>query len=426
MGVFETILAESTRRPGSLSRVIDRRAVKRDPMLRTSTTGMTSHLWELEMVPAFGLIRLCEDIDKLAKNTLDQNIFFESPVLRSAWPRLTSLLAPHGAWMLCLWESTGKDRSLRLFMPVRLNKVGFPAKKVLEPLANQFMPLGTPMIDKNCSDEAAETLFRLLADPCLRLPNIIDFIWQREGGKTHQTLERAATSLGLKTQLNVSFKRAALFPDADKGQEQRPTLSKKRRRELARQLRKLEELGPIKFDCARTSAHIHDAIESFLTLELKGWKGRKGTALYNHKKIAAFSRQIVSELAAENHCEIYSLNQNDKPIASLIMLGRDGRLVPWKMAFDESLSAYSPGMQVMVNATQILKGRRDFVEADSLAVADHVMMNRVWPDRVSIADLTIGLTPAAARQLDSVIEAKRRLQTLKSFAKKLLGKLGIG
>ena len=39
MGVFETILAESSRKPGGLSRVIERRAVKRDPMLRTSTTG---------------------------------------------------------------------------------------------------------------------------------------------------------------------------------------------------------------------------------------------------------------------------------------------------------------------------------------------------------------------------------------------------
>ena len=114
MGVFETILAQSSRKPSGLPGVLERRATKRDPMLRTSTTGLTSHLWELELVPAFGLIRLCEDIDQLAKRTLDRNIFFESPVLRAAWPRLTSLMAPRGAWMLCLWESTGKGRSLRL------------------------------------------------------------------------------------------------------------------------------------------------------------------------------------------------------------------------------------------------------------------------------------------------------------------------
>lgn len=423
MGVFETILAQSSRKPGGLTRVIERRAVKRDPMLRTSTTALTSHLWELELVPAFGLIRLCDDIDKLAANTLDQNIFFETPVLRSAWPRLTSLLAPHGCWMLCLWESTGSGRDLRLFMPVRLNKVGFPARKVLEPLANQFMPLGTPMIDRDCSDEAAETLLRLLADPNLRLPGVVDFTWQREGSESQLILERAAKNLGLQSKRNASFQRAALFPDPDKSIEPLPTLSKKRMRELKRQLRKLDEISPTEFTCASNSDSVHNAIEGFLTLELMGWKGRKGTALYNHKKIAAFSRQIVSELASANQCEIFSLTQNNKPIASLILLGRNGRLVPWKMAFDERLSAYSPGMQVMVEATRSLKQRANFVEADSLAVTDHVMMNRVWPDRIKITDLTVALRPEDKRLVEKVINAKRRVRWAKSFAKTLFSKL---
>ena len=423
MGVFETILAESSRKPGGLSRVIERRAVKRDPMLRTSTTALTSHLWELELVPAFGLIRLCDDIDKLAQRSLDQNIFFESPVLRSAWPRLTSLLAPRGCWMMCLWESTGNGRELRLFMPLRLNKVGFPARKVLEPLANQFMPLGTPMIDRDCGEEAAETLLRLLADPCLRLPKVIDFTWQRENSASQLLLEQAASNLGLSAKRNASFKRAALFRDPDGTIEPLPTLSKKRMRELRRQLRKLDDIAPTEFSCASDSDAVNSAIEGFLTLELRGWKGRKGTALYNHKKIAAFSRQIVSELASDGQCEIFSLNQNNKPIASLILLGRNGRLVPWKMAFNEKLSAYSPGMQVMVEATRAKKSRADFVEAESLAVADHVMMNRVWPDRVAITDLTIALTPDAAGQVDRVVDAKRRVRAAKTFAKSILSKL---
>ena len=423
MGVFETILAESSRKPGGLSRVIERRAVKRDPMLRTSTTALTSHLWELELVPAFGLIRLCDDIDKLAQRSLDQNIFFESPVLRSAWPRLTSLLAPRGCWMRCLWESTGNGRELRLFMPLRLNKVGFPARKVLEPLANQFMPLGTPMIDRDCGEEAAETLLRLLADPSMRLPQVIDFTWQRENSASQLLLEQAASNLGMSSKRNASFKRAALFPDPDRTIEPLPTLSKKRMRELRRQLRKLDDIGPTEFSCASDSDAVNSAIEGFLTLELRGWKGRKGTALYNHKKIAAFSRQIVSELASDGQCEIFSFNQNNKPIASLILLGRNGRLVPWKMAFNEKLSAYSPGMQVMVEATRALKSRANFIEADSLAVADHVMMNRVWPDRVAITDLTIALTPEAASQVDRVVDAKRRVRAAKTFAKSILSKL---
>ncbi|MCJ8308467.1 MAG: GNAT family N-acetyltransferase, partial [Rhizobiaceae bacterium] len=268
-----------------------------------------------------------------------------------------------------------------------------------------------------------ETLLRLLADPSMRLPQVIDFTWQRENSASQLLLEQAASNLGLSSKRNASFKRAALFPDPDRTIEPQPTLSKKRMRELRRQLRKLDDIGPTEFSCASDSDAVNSAIEGFLTLELRGWKGRKGTALYNHKKIAAFSRQIVSELAADGQCEIFSLNQNNKPIASLILLGRNGRLVPWKMAFNEKLSAYSPGMQVMVEATRALKSRANFIEADSLAVADHVMMNRVWPDRVAITDLTIALTPEAAGQVDRVVDAKRRVRAAKTFAKSILSKL---
>ena len=426
MGVFETILSQSSRKPSGLTGVLDRRSEKRDPMLRTSTSGLTSHLWELELVPAFGLIRLCDDIDRLAQRTLDRNIFFESPILRAAWPRLTSLLAPRGAWMMCLWESTGQGRNLRLFMPVRIHKVGLPAQMVLQPLANHYMPIGTPMLDRECADEAAETLLRLLADPVLRLPQVVDFTWQRDGSATYCALQRAAKSLGLVSSRNTAFVRAALFPNPDDTSDPKPTLSKKRTRELARQMRKLQQFGPTKFCCARTTESVVDAIEGFMTLELTGWKGRKGTALYNHKKIAAFSRQVVSELASNNRCEIFSLHQNNKPIASLIMLGRDGHLVPWKMAFDEKLSAYSPGMQVMVNATHSLKQRSNFVEADSLAIPNHTMMNRIWPDRVPIADLSISLRPDADPALQKLVRAKRRLARLRSAGKVILTKLPFG
>ncbi len=279
------------------------------------------------------------------------------------------------------------------------------------------------MIDRDCADEAAETLLRLLADPALKLPSIVDFAWQRESGATFQVLQRAAKNLGLASICNNAHSRAALYPDPQKVKDPKPTLSKKRMRELARQMRKLEESGPTKFHCASDTESVLDAIENFMTLELTGWKGRKGTALYNHKKIAAFSRQVVAELAARNRCEIFSLHQNNKPIASLILLGRDGYLVPWKMAFDEELSAYSPGMQVMVHTTQSLKKRRNFVEADSLATPDHAMMNRVWPDRMQIADLTIALHPSADSSLSKVVQAKQRLSKLRSAAETILAKL---
>ena len=126
-GMFEEVISQSSRKPEGLPGVLERRRTKRLPMLRSSHTSLTTHLWELEFIPAFGLTRLIGDIEALAARSLESNIFFEADVVRSAWPRLTSLLAPKGCWMMCLWETIGEARYLR---PLHADQAGagrFPA-----------------------------------------------------------------------------------------------------------------------------------------------------------------------------------------------------------------------------------------------------------------------------------------------------------
>ncbi len=420
MGMFEEALANSSRKRGRFSSTMERRREARAPLLRTTHTSLTSHLWELELVPAIGLNRLASDIEALSKRSVDQNIFFESEVLLAAWPRLISTLAPHGCWMLCLWETISDKRNLRLFTPVRVNKIGLPAHKVIQSLSNEFMPIGTPLIDKECAGEAAENLLRLLGDPALNLPKLMDFTHQRQTSKSSKLIIEAASSLGLEAHHNNIQQRAALFSPTKPKRTVEQTIGKKRLRELARQLRKLRENGEVTFVTARTEEEVLDAFEGFMTLELKGWKGRRGTALYNHKKIAAFSRQIVAELVTKNGSEIFTLKHDGRPIAALIFLGRGGHLVPWKMAFDESYGKFSPGMQLMLEATKNLLNRDEFVEADSLAVTDHWMMNSIWPDRITIQDTTIALHPSARKELVAAVRAKERVIAFRKKLKKLI------
>ncbi len=420
MGIFEMAALQPGRKRDGLGRLVERRGDTRLPTLRSSQSGMSAHLWELELVPAIALARLNHDIGALSERALDQNIFFEPTVLRAAWPRLTSLLAPHGVWMACLWQSGEDNRALRLFMPIRIHKVGLPRKTVLQPLSNQFMPIGTPLIDAEYAGEACETLLRLLSDPDLNLPDILDLAFQRTDSASTRALIAAANSLGLSNSTYNSHQRAALLSKNNGEGKNATGLSKKHLRELARQFRKLEEKGETRFEIARSQNRVLDSVEEFLTLELSGWKGRKGTALYNHKRIAAFSRQIVAELAMNKNCEIVSLKHSGKTIAALILLGREGRFVAWKIAFDETMSAYSPGMQVMVKATQDLLKRKQFLEADSLAVPNHQMMNRVWPERLAMTDMAIALTPEADQNIDQLIAAKSRLQDWKLLTKNAL------
>ena len=354
MGAFEEIIKKSSRRPEGFGGALERRKTKRAPMLRSSSTNMTSHLWDLELVPAFGLNRLCDELADLATRSVDQNIFFEPTVIMAAWPRLTSLLAPDSCWMLTLWETIGNERKMRLFMPVRLNTVGFPRQRVLQVLSNEYMPVGTPLLDEECADEACDTLLRLLSDPKLKLPSTLDMTHQTSTSKTYSHLLKATKNLGLQAIETGTYERAALFSSDDPDEKMKTVLRPKGRRELRRQLRKLEVDNEIEFLTAKTEEKVLDAFERFITLELKSWKGRRGTALYNHKKITAFSRQIVACLASENTCQIHTLMHNRSAIGAVIMLGKNGKMVPWKMTFDEDFSASSPGMLVMITASETL------------------------------------------------------------------------
>ena len=422
MGVFEDIMEKSSRRPEGFNGVLERRRTKRAPTLRSSSTNMTSQLWELELVPAFGLNRLSGQISDLAKRSVDQNIFFESTVVMAAWPRLTSLLAPSACWMLTLWETIGEERKMRLFMPVRLNTVGFPKQHVLQVLSNEYMPVGTPLLDRECPEEACETLLRLLSDPVLKLPSTLDLTHQPCVSKTYSHLKRAIKNLGLKSIETGTYERAALISSGEPDEKMKTVLRPKSRRELRRQLRKLEENHKIEFLVAKTEEDILDAFERFITLELKSWKGRRGTALYNHKKITAFSRQIVAALASEDTCELHTLMCDGYAIGALIMLGKNGKMVPWKMTFDEDFSASSPGMQVMMKATETLLNNKNFIEADSLAIPSHWMMNRIWPDRLMITNLIVSLTPQNNSKAAKTVAAKERLDGLKAWIKKALNR----
>ena len=432
MSVFETVMKEASRKRDGFGGLLDRRSEVRMPWLRASQTGLTSHLWELELVPAKSLDRIMDPLTRLAERSMDHNIFFSPTVLEAAWPRLVNLLAPKGCWMAALWETTGEGREMRLFVPLQIVSQGLPRQRMLKVLSNPFMPLGTPLIDLDCAGEACEMLLRLLGDPELGLPPVINFSHQDEGGDSFALLREAGRSLNLASGEVESFARAAMLArqpldeSATADEMLRAVCGRKRTRESARKRRRFSDDGhELRFSCARDLEDVLDAFEAFMTMELRSWKGRKGTALYNHKKISSFSREIVAKLAMTGSCEIFTLEIDDAPAAALIVLGHGGYYVPWKIAFDERQHAVSPGEQVMMYATGEWLTRPDFIAADSLAVPGHGMAEQLWSDRIGITDWLVALTPDAADELPKTIKALTRVSDIKDKLRPLAQRLGL-
>ncbi len=362
--------------------------------VKRSTSTIASTKWDLTFFPLSSYEQIAPEISTLASNAIESNLFIEPEFALAGLQRIE-----HGGVMnLCLWEQLPKKRSLRFFMPVVQQKAGFPSHSVLSNFTHHFAPYGIPLLHRDNAGETVETLLRLLGDPELMLSPVMKFDWQAMDGEVVRLLINAAESLGLEYHSTLVHQRAVLEPLPGNFSSELPyfrtVMGNKRFRETQRQMRRLQEKGKISFEIAAKPDAVLDAVEGFLTLEARGWKGRSGTALYSLKQIAAFSRQAVSSLVAKRHCKIYTMKLDGKIIAALICFEASGEHFTWKMAFEEDYKQYSPGVQLLMQATEHMLALKNFKGANSLAAANHKMINHLWRERQTFGTLLIGVGKA--------------------------------
>ena len=58
----------------------------------------------------------------------------------------------------------------------------------------------------------------------------------------------------------------------------------------------------------------------------------------------------------------------------------------WKIAYDERRARFSPGVQLILDATERLLGDPCIERVDSCATPDHPMIDHVWRERLMLAD----------------------------------------
>ena len=186
-------------------------------------------------------------------------------------------------------------------------------------------------------------------------------------------------------------------------------LDKRRRKEWARQRRRLDDLGRVE---ARVGAG-PEAIEAFLALEKQGWKGARGSALDGEAERAAFAREALARFAARGALSVYSLVLGGAPIAAGVVLRAGDRAFYWKTAYDERYAAYSPGVQATLDLSRRLEREPGLALVDSCAIADHPMIDRTWPDRLELVDLALPLSGEARTAFALTAALEHRFEALK-------------
>jgi CelD/BcsL family acetyltransferase involved in cellulose biosynthesis len=326
-----------------------------------------------------------------------------------AWERLAARAIQPNACYLPLWalpvtqHARGRGGALALtssdrgapdrligLMPVRWSRQALSLPVPLLVSWNAYAPYSVPLLDRDDPVAAAGALIdgaRIAGARALLLQSIAT------EGPAYAAIVDAMAHRGLTPRIMRSYRRAGLDARGDGETLLRDALSAKKLKELRRQRNRLEDTGAVAFEAVSAPDRIGPALEAFLALEAKGWKGERGTALGQHDGDAAFIREAAPALAAGGRFEIATLTRNGETLASGLILRDGGGAWFFKIAMDESQAKTSPGVQLTLDLTKHLCADPAIAFADSSADGEHPMIDHVWRERIAIADVFVPLAP---------------------------------
>lgn len=270
---------------------------------------------------------------------------------------------------------------------------------------HSFSRVGTPLVARGRAEEFAAAL----VDGFGRF-NRRRFLLLRgatEGETTAAIRAAVADSGRLAPLLESNIERAALRRESGDPTER---IKPKRRKEIEKKRRRLAEKLGCELEIVDRSPD-PAAIEDFLRLEDEGWKGKAGTAMLSAGQGDAF-RAVCRHYAGCGRLQLLALQAAGTPVAMLCNLSMGDVLFNLKVAYDEGLSRYAPGIQLEIETMRIFSADRAEAVFDSCADPDNELMNRLWPDRLGSTALLIGpggpLGRTAGDVLERVVARRRR------------------
>jgi hypothetical protein len=219
-------------------------------------------------------------------------------------------------------------------------------------------------------------------------------------------------------------RRRAMLAPGRRADYLRHAVPAKRRKEIRRLRRRLEDIGPVSHAVARSREDIGAAVDEFLRIEAGGWKGQAGTAASLRPQTRAFLTEAVCGLAAAGKARADLLLVNGKAIAAAISLFSGESAWTWKIAYDEDFARYSPGVQVLVELTRDMLAGDSPARVDSCAVPDHPMIDAIWRERLDMFDLLVAVKQQSDIGFRVACGAEAARRKLVALAKAGLRRMG--
>lgn len=352
-------------------------------------------IMELEVPPAVAQedVRFCRpaDIpsgwanawDALAHDASEPNVFLERWFME---PSLAHLPHPDGLRLAFVWDGIELIGISAFFIARRYGRMVLPH---VQTWSHYHSFLGTPLVRKGKEHQFWSQLLRALdatdwADGLLHLTGLVD------GDRLHESLLTTCKKMGRACDTVHVSERALLQSDLSAAAYYETNVRKKKRKEIGRLKSRLAELGAVEFETAETEAQALSFADQFLYLELRGWKGKAGSALLCLPETDAFFRSVIDGAWSAGKLEIQRLSVGGNPIAILVNFIALPGSFSYKIAFDETYARFSPGVLIQLENLRCLE-RKGFGWMDSCAVENHPMINSLWAERRKVIRVSIPL-----------------------------------
>lgn len=349
----------------------------------------------------------------LASKASDANPFYES------WALVPALeyLDHNQIRLLCVWEDEQKSELVGLFPVERFRRFRAIPLSHIRLWKHDYCYLCSPLVDELKVESVLVELLNFLRENT-QLPRVATLNWLPSSSRVGAVL-MSHTDLRVRTSKNSFVERAGINLTEQTYDEYLKSLNKRKRKEWARQWRRLSELGSIEVDVLTGESTIESfesALEEFLQLEHGGWKAQQGTSLLGSQHGAEYFRAMMSAGHTTSQTVLLRVTLDNRAVGMVAaVLSADKKnIYTMKIATDPDLGKFSLGSQVIIRLTQWLFEHQSLQYADSCAAEDHPMINWLWPDRLQLGSFCApngNILASAAISLTDSIKPRLKRRT---------------
>jgi CelD/BcsL family acetyltransferase involved in cellulose biosynthesis len=346
---------------------------------------------------------------RLSRNAAEENAYYAPdyarPLLDNVEGRRVAALAVH------------EGRELVALLPFVRRRWSLLKEPVNVAWQTKFTFSSHPLLDKHRPKAAAASLVEAMSGgtspgALWAIPNIaVD-------GPVSTALRAALDRKGMAYEILGGFERAVLDRTGSFADHMARYVSSKRRRELARNRRRLAELGALTYSNCTGGAALDEIVQEFLRIERSGWKGSRGTALASRADTLAFALAALRSRSQSPFVrgDMLSLDGKALAVGLTIQVGRVGFTI--KCAYDETYRNYAPGLLLEEDVIRDFLSNDWADRLDSGTYSGHVIES-LWSGTMRVADLVICADAAHGKgRLKDFITAEHRLRGMAQSAKK--------